>query len=141
MRRPGAGRLDQAVAAAGPEVVLVAHSAACILVASWGAEAGHRVRGALLVAPSDYEAPSAPKGPTGFTPMPKRPLSFPSIVVASSNDQYVTLERAAAFARAWGSRCVVAGALGHINAASQLGDWPVGRRLLDELLAKPSGRA
>jgi serine hydrolase len=128
-------RLDHAVAAAGPDVVLVAHSAACILVATWGAQPGHRVRGALLVAPSDSEAPSAPAGPTGFTPMPRQPIPFPTIVVASTNDEYVTLERAAAFAESWGSRFVPAGARGHINSASHLGDWPVGRALLQELLA------
>jgi hypothetical protein len=61
-------------------------------------------------------------------------LPFPTIVVASENDEYVSLERATQFARAWGGRLVNIGPLGHINSASGLGDWPRGRALLNELL-------
>jgi predicted alpha/beta hydrolase family esterase len=128
-------RLDPAVKASGLDVVLVAHSSACILAAAWGALPGRRVRAALLVGPSDSEAPSYPIGPRGFAPMPRARLGFPSIVVASSNDEYVTLERAEEFARCWGSRFVPVGPLGHINSASNIGDWPAGRALLEELLA------
>lgn len=126
--------LDQAVDRYGPEVVLVGHSSACALIAFWARETGRRTRGALIVGPSDTEAPSYPQGPTGFAPMPLDPIAFPTIVVASSNDEYVTLERAEQFARAWGSRLVNVGPLGHINSASALGEWPRGRALLEELL-------
>jgi len=36
--------------------------------------------------------------------------------------------------RPWGSRLVEAGPLGHINAASGLGEWRQGLRLYEELL-------
>ena len=45
-----------------------------------------------------------------------------------------TRARAEAFARAWGSQFVVAGALGHINSASGLGARASGRAVLEELL-------
>ncbi|MGH9421666.1 MAG: RBBP9/YdeN family alpha/beta hydrolase, partial [Thermoanaerobaculia bacterium] len=61
-------------------------------------------------------------------------LRFPSIVVASSNDEFVTLERAKEFADAWGSRFVPIGEAGHINTESNLGEWEFGRTLLDELI-------
>ncbi|MFL5410117.1 MAG: RBBP9/YdeN family alpha/beta hydrolase, partial [Myxococcales bacterium] len=93
-----------------------------------------KVRGALLVAPSDVEAPSYPKGPRGFEPMPQRPLPFAAVVVASSDDPYVSLPRARQFADAWRARLFEAGALGHINADSRLGSWPQGQALLGELL-------
>jgi hypothetical protein len=125
--------LDAAVVDAGPGAILVAHSTACALVGFWAQSSRRPVRGALLVAPSDTEAPSYPDGPIGWQPMPLAPLPFPSIVVASSNDEYVTPARAEYFARAWGSRLVRIGALGHINAASGLGDWPDGRALLETL--------
>lgn len=127
-------RLDETVAATGPDVVLVAHSSSCALVAAWAGLPQRSVRGALLVAPSDPEGPAYPAGPRGFAPMSRRRLPFPGIVVASSNDEYVTLDRAAEFARSWGSRFVPVGPLGHINSASGLGDWPTGRALLEELL-------
>ena len=126
-------RLEAAVLAE-PDAVLVAHSSSCALVAHWVA-AGRRGRiaAALLVAPSDPEAASYPAGPTGFAPMPLRPLPFPTIVVASTDDPYVTADRAQTFARAWGSRLAMVGAAGHINSQSGVGDWPAGFALLDEL--------
>ena len=62
-------------------------------------------------------------------------ISFPSIVVASTNDEYASVERARSFANAWGSTFVNIGAAGHINSASGLREWPEGRELLGELLA------
>jgi predicted alpha/beta hydrolase family esterase len=126
-------RLDAAILAT-PGAVLVAHSSSCALVAHWVGTGGTgRVRGALLVAPSDTEAAPYPAGPTGFAPMPLARLPFPSVVVASTDDPYVTIERARTFAGAWGSRLVTVGDAGHINSQSGLGDWPAGFALLQEL--------
>lgn len=126
--------LDEVISASDGPVVLAAHSLACCLVAHWASRHSRPIQGALLVAPSDVEAPSYPSGTTGFAPMPLNRLPFPSIVVASTDDEYVSLERARYFAEHWGSRFEVAGALGHINSASNLGDWPYGRALLDQLI-------
>src|SRR4029450_10928544 len=58
-------RLNEAVTET-PDAVLVGHSSACALVAHWSAaHPDGRVRAALLVGPSDPEAPSYPSGPTG----------------------------------------------------------------------------
>jgi len=133
--------LDVAVAAAGPEAVLVAHSLGCLQVAHWVAwtaravrgPARRLVRGALLVAPPDPGRPEFPAVITGFAPLPTVSLPFPSTLVASSNDPYGSFDFAASCASAWGSRLVEAGARGHLNADSGLGDWEEGLRLLDEL--------
>jgi len=85
-----------------------------------------------LVGPSDTEAPTYPPGTLGFKPMPLNRLPFPSLVVASSDDFYVTLPRAQQFADAWGSRLVNIGNAGHINTASGFGTWPAGLELLQE---------
>jgi predicted alpha/beta hydrolase family esterase len=130
--------LEHAVAEHGSDVVLVGHSTACALVAFWAAQSARTVRGALIVAPSDTEAASYPAGPTGWTPMPMARLYFPTIVVASTNDEFVTLARAAEFAKAWGSRLVDIGNAGHINSASGLGNWPRGKKLLAELTGAAS---
>ena len=129
--------LDDAVARSEEPVALVAHSSSCALVAHWARDASAKnlakVRGALLVAPSDPEGPSFPEGPTGFAPIPMARLPFPSIVVASRDDPYITMERAREYAAAWGSEFVDLGEAGHINAASGLGSWAVGYGLLQRL--------
>ena len=134
IRQEWVGTLETAVGCAGDGVVLIAHSAGCALAAFWAAATPLRVRGALLVAPADTEAQSYPIGPKGWRPLPRVRLPFPSIVVASANDEFVTLDRAREFADSWGSRFVDIGAAGHINADSGLGCWPFGRELLRELL-------
>lgn len=113
-------------------VVLVAHSLGCATIAHWAAQYGQRIRGALLVAPSDVEAAHYAAFPTtGFGPMPLRRLPFPSKVVASTNDEWATPARARQFANAWGSELIDLGAAGHINTASGYGPWPAGLALLE----------
>jgi uncharacterized protein len=126
--------INEVIAPFPPEqVILIAHSLACCAVAHWARKYARNIRGALLVAPSDVEAPSYPSGTTGFDPMPLQPLPFNSIVVASSNDEYVSLERAEYFATRWGSPFINIGNKGHINSASGLEDWPEGYELLQRL--------
>jgi len=129
--------LDAAISAANSPSVLVAHSMGCMGVIHLAATTGNRnkrVAAALLVSPPDVEAETIPSGPTGFAPCPLIRLPFKSIVVASTNDPFVTLERAKIFATAWGSELVILDSAGHINAASGHGPWPEGERLLDKLM-------
>ena len=127
--------LDAAVATCQGAPVLVAHSLGCMLAAHWaGSSSPLRAAGAFLVAPSDVEAASYPIDANGFAPVPMARLPFPSLVLASTNDEFVTRERALAFAEAWGSRYVEIGAAGHVNADAGYGDWPEGERLLLEFL-------
>ena len=67
--------------------------------------------------------------------MPLKKLPFPSIVIASTNDEYVSVERATEFSNAWGSELVFIGEAGHINSASNLGNWPEGWKYLQRMLA------
>jgi predicted alpha/beta hydrolase family esterase len=60
-------------------------------------------------------------------------LPFPSIVVASRDDRYVTPEQARRYASAWGSELVDVGDAGHVNGASGLATWPIGYGLLQRL--------
>jgi hypothetical protein len=126
--------VDQHIQQYKPEqVIVVGHNLACVTVACWAEKYQRKVKGALLVAPSDVEADTYPPGTTGFEPMTLNPLSFPSIVVASSNDYYVTPDRAAYFARQWGSDLINIGEAGHINVAAGFGPWDFGLTLLKKL--------
>ena len=115
------------------QVVLIAHSMGCVTIAHWAKTYQHRIKGALLVAPSDLEMPAYTFPSTGFTPIPLQKLPFPSIVVASSNDIWVSTERAQQFADAWGSSLVNIGEAGHINADAGYGEWQEGLEILNRL--------
>ncbi len=129
-------RLEETVIDSDRPVVLVAHSLGCVLVAAWSrfSRHAHKVRGALLVAPGDVEQPDLAPALPGWAPIIREPLPFASVLVASRDDPYCRFERAAALAQDWGSRLVDAGARGHLNAESGLGDWPDGHALLQSLL-------
>ena len=131
--------LEKSVAQTGERVVLVAHSLGCLLVAHWAEQTRLKIKGALLVVPpSPISALSADIFATavsGFLPVPMQPLNFPSIVVASSNDPYSNLDFTQSCADAWGSRFINAGAVGHINTSSDLGEWREGFVLFQQLAA------
>jgi predicted alpha/beta hydrolase family esterase len=124
-----------------PDAVLVAHSLACVLVAAWAAHSTntHLVKGALLVAPADVERPEMQHMLHSWSPIVRERLPFSSTVAASRNDTHCSLLRASALAQAWGSRLVDCGMSGHINRDSQLGDWPEGFALLQDLRKEKNG--
>jgi uncharacterized protein len=131
-------KLNLAIAIETRPIILVAHSLGCLAVTWWAAlteaEDQSKVIGALLVAPPDVEDPGAKPVIQRFAPAPRTSLRFSASVIASSDDPYATIERSRLFARRWGAAFVDAGPIGHINADSQLGQWPEGQRLLDRLL-------
>lgn len=114
-------------------VVLAAHSLGCTAVAHWARKFGTKIKGAFLVAPSDCEAENYTFDTKSFAPIPLDALPFKSLVIASSNDEYVSLERAEQFADAWGSEFINVGAKGHINFGAGFGEWNEGLELLKKL--------
>lgn len=127
------GALARAIESAVRPPLLIAHSLGCITVAHLSLTLQQRVAGALLVAPADVERHRVPDTLAGFAPIPRHALPFPSMVVASSDDPYCSLAQAEHLAQAWSSELIVLEQAGHINAASGLGDWPQGLRLLARL--------
>ena len=104
-----AARLQEMVEATPGELVLVGHSCGVLTIVHWARlYGGHdRVKGALLVGPTDADQPDmAALAPQvlPMAPVPLEALPFPALVVASENDPYVSFERAEAMAAAWGRR-------------------------------------
>jgi predicted alpha/beta hydrolase family esterase len=116
-----------------PNVVLIGHSLGSAAIVHWASKYKHIIKAAMLVAPSDPEAPHYTFPATGFAPLPLHPLPFSSVVVASADDVWVSLERATLFANSWGSKLVNLGNAGHINAASGHGEWVEGLEILKGL--------
>ena len=121
----------------------MAHSLACIAVAHWAHGAGHHdgpVAAALLVAPADIDDDWAEPESLykRFQPIPLEPLPFPSTVVASTNDPYLSVDRARLFATAWSAGLEIAGDHRHLGSDALLDTWPAGRSYLDELVGRAS---
>lgn len=125
--------LDAGIRQAGPGVVVVAHSLGCLALAHWAAVSQLPIAAALMVAVPDPAGPNFPAEAVGFSATPMRPLPFRSIVVASADDPYGSVEHSIRLAQIWGSRLVNVGNCGHINADSGLGNWAFGFELLGQL--------
>lgn len=128
--------LDSHIQKTNGNIVLASHSLGCSLIAHWALNyQSDKVIGALMVAPADIESDQhTPEVLRNFAPMPTQKLPFPSIVVTSDNDPYVSLQRAEYFANSWGSRFINYGPYGHLNAESGLGNWVFGQDLIKELI-------
>ena len=136
--------IEAAVQSIEGPIVIVAHSAGCIMAAHWAKATQRPMQGALLAVPPDFETPMPDGYPTlaqlqaaGWLPIPRRRLPFPSIVAASSNDPLSTHDRVVELANAWGSECVELGEVGHLNPASGFGAWPRADELVNRLSAVP----
>lgn len=122
------GRLVEAVEASRRPVVLIAHSLGVPTVVHAAPRLPpERVRGAFLVGLPDVDRPDLVPGVAlDFGPLPRDPLPFPAILIASRTDPYCAYDRAEDFAYAWGAAIVDAGEAGHINTDSGHGPWPEG---------------
>ena len=115
-------------------VILIGHSLGCITIAHWANKYNKKIKGALLVAPSDVEALQYDFPAKGFNPIPSDKINFKTIVVASEDDPWVSFERAKYFAETWGSEFINIGKAGHINAASGHYKWNEGSTILKRLI-------
>lgn len=126
--------IDRSISGFDPsDVVLIGHSLGCAAIVHWAYQYKRKIKGAFLVAPSDTEAPQYTFPATGFAPIPLVKINFKTIVVASENDIWVSIDRAKFFAEKWGSEFVNIGNAGHINVASGHTKWDEGIKLLKML--------
>lgn len=115
----------------GSRWVAVAHSFGCLALAHCLAERQKQgVEAALLVAPAD---------PEKFAVLPLLSLSalpVPSVLLASENDPWMTLDSARAWARAWGTQFINLGQVGHINTESGFGPLPQAKTLVELMIQR-----
>ena len=131
-------RLDENIQQIKEPTILVAHSLAVSLVLHWVSKNNNpNIIGALLVAPADVNSPEhTPDFLRHFAPIPIQTISFPSIVIGTENDTYISLERAKELAMHWGSDFINIGQKGHINSESNLEYWEEGQGFLQQLITK-----
>jgi predicted alpha/beta hydrolase family esterase len=107
--------------------ILVAHSFGCLAAVRSAAYAHGRIAAAMLVAPANPARFGIERELTAVA------LPFPSVLVASCSDPWLSFDTAIDLGRHWGSNLLKLGDAGHINAESGHGAWPEGERLLFEL--------
>lgn len=141
-RQARVAAVDAALHAISGEVVIAAHSAGCLMVAHWALAPTRPVRAALLVTPADVENPLPPGYPAlddlranGWLPIPRSPLPFPAVVVASRNDPLAGYGKVEDLARHWGAELHDAGDVGHLNPPAGFGPWPQGHDLIEQMRA------
>lgn len=118
-------------------VVLVAHGLAVSTVAHVAQRlVDTKVRGALLVSPPDHEGAELPPEARDFGNVPRDPLPFPSMLVASTSDPLCSIERAVDLATAWGAELHLAQNAGRIDLASGHGPWPEGLLIFTRLMRR-----
>lgn len=121
-------RMSQVLDESDQPTLIVAHSFGCLTTMHAASDGRANLAGALLVAPADPEK-------FGVADILRDArLPCPAIVIGSSNDPWMASHRAAYWADSWGCGFVNAGALGHINAESNLGDWEQGLQHFQTLL-------
>ena len=140
VREDWAAAVARAANEAGKPLVLVAHSLGIPTVIHALPAIGRRIAGAFLVAPPDVSNPKIrPRHLMTFGPYPRDPLPFPSIVVASRNDEFCDFAIAEDIAAAWGSMFLDAGEAGHINSEAGYGPWPEGTMAFAHFLTRLEG--
>ena len=123
--------LERALAPLPEPAVLIGHSFGSLACAAYAAARPERVAGLLLVAPA-CPAPLRIEDLAG-------PLPVPARVIASTTDPWMDLEDSRRLARHWGAAFRNGGDLGHINAASGVGEWRQGLEDLRWLLTQRTG--
>lgn len=120
-------RLREQLCCSEQPALAIAHSFGCLTTVHSALSEIPNLAGALLVAPADPDKFDVSAAVNGRVPVP-------SIVVGSLNDPWMDSRRARHWAQVWGAQYIDAGALGHINAESNLGDWLYGQSLLQSLV-------
>lgn len=108
-------------------VFVVAHSFGCLAAALTAFDCRELVSGVMLVAPADPERFGLHRI------VPAQPLGVPTVVVASTNDSWMSFHCARRWADSWEADFINLGPAGHINVASGFGPWPRGLSILRSL--------
>ena len=119
-----AARVATAIDGCAAPPLVVAHGFGCLATLRATFLFERRIAGAMLVAPADPDRFGA------LSRLPSKPLPYPSLLLASSDDPWLKFTKAGALATRWGARFVPVGYAGHVNVESGHGAWPEGHRAL-----------
>ncbi len=135
--------LDTAIRKTSKPIILVGHSLGCLTILyrlkmKKNRQSISKIQGALLVAPPDPESPPY-RALTieGFDSFPSEKIPFPSILVISTNDPFLSVAKGHYFATCLGSQLITVRNKGHLGEESGLREWEQGKDLLSFLCTSP----
>jgi hypothetical protein len=118
-------------------IVLIGHSLGCAtIVHAAKKQMLNGIAGAFLVAMPDVERADFPKECIGFAPMPRISLSFPSLMIASENDPYISSMELKKWSDIFGAEFISVGKREHIGTAAQLEYWEEGQSLFQKFVVQ-----
>ena len=120
-------KLRRELSRAPGRVYVVAHSFGCLAAVQAAFDYRECIDGLMLVAPAD---------PARFglsAAIPERPLGVSSVVIASTNDPWMSFPSVVEWSQAWSAELINLGPAGHINPQSGYGPWPRGLSILQDL--------
>lgn len=122
--------IKQSLETINEPAIIIAHSFGTLASASIAEEYADKIAALFLVAPAD---------PDKFAiadDLPQSVLPVETKIIASSNDPWMTDNKAAYWALQWGADFLRLKNVGHINSQSNIGFWPEGIRELHQLVRK-----
>lgn len=130
-----------AIDAATSPLWIVAHSFGCLATAAAVAQRRQKIQGAIFVAPAEpnrFTALGARGRSPAFAPgigeqLPEDSLGIFGLLIASRNDPWMRFQSARLWAERWQLSFYDAGHVGHINAESGHGRWPLVLELLQAM--------
>lgn len=120
---------DKIQAISGPKLI-IAHSLGGNTFIEWASKYSNHIIGAFLVAPPDVKNKNFPDVIKDYRTEISINLTIPSLIVASIDDPYSTIEETTKLAKKLGSDLKIVGKKGHINNDSNLGQWHEGKEIL-----------
>jgi uncharacterized protein len=123
--------LDNAVRDSHEPPIIVAHSLGCLVVARWAAQQSRAAHAILLVAVPNPEGASFPREATGFSQLSNELRGRRIAMVSSTDDPFSSAVYTMQCVVDWNAEHISLRSRGHINAASGLGEWPEGWRIVE----------
>ena len=121
---------------ASNKVLLIAHSLGCHLAIKSLPFIKKQVSGLFLVAPPDLNKKIIRQDLSSFVTEPITNAEIPGYLIYSENDPYADPFWSNNLGIQLGIESISAGMLGHINKESNLGLWPKGKQIFDNLIAR-----
>ncbi|WP_158591138.1 RBBP9/YdeN family alpha/beta hydrolase [Kocuria tytonis] len=126
---------------ADERIIMVGHSCGSVALAQWAHEhpRDERVAAFVLVTPADVDRPDRRPEIAEQRPLPHGPLPYPTHLVTSDDDPFLSPSRAEELAGDWAvDRHTVVSRGGHLATDDGRGRWPWMEDLVDSLVQRVS---